>query len=307
MFPVVGMPIYVYSAPCKDPGLPIETIRKLIIPPKTDKEVWPFIVRAGELLAFQDLRISNGPFRQVVDREHAQRHLCREWWDDAKRLPWFIELLNRSLHKLTGRRGLRWDRDHKRYYFQSDEPGNIKQIRYRPLNKSGDTKNVVWQPISKRTGLPRAYWLHRAVSLRFHRISSNQWCLSVRPEFRVTTDGVTPLQSEKIGARITRKKSKMFNYDLLGEVNFWRDYLSDGNPRIYIDFGAGQRVIVSTEMMTTQIEWPGIPEKYAKPFKNVEYAETLFTWAELDSSSESVFDPEADDGEDEDEGADNDQ
>jgi hypothetical protein len=38
-------------------------------------------------------------------------------------------------------------------------------------------------------------------------------------------------------------------------------------------------------MMQTEVDWPGIPEKYAKPFKNVEYAEDLFSWAKLQELS----------------------
>jgi hypothetical protein len=73
----------------------------------------------------------------------------------------------------------------------------------------------------------------------------------------------------------------MFNYDLLGEVNFWRDYLSGSGPRIIINFGRGQHIIVSTTMIQTDIDWPGIPEEFARPFKNVDYAEDLFSWAQL--------------------------
>jgi hypothetical protein len=116
-------------------------------------------------------------------------------------------------------------------------------------------------------------------------VATTQWCLSVRPEFRVTKDGYIPIASEKIGAKVTSKKSRMFNYDLLGEVNFWRYFLSEGEPRILLVFGSGSYVAISTTMMQTEVDWPGIPEKYAKPFKNVEYAEDLFSWAKLQELS----------------------
>ena len=86
--------------------------------------------------------------------------------------------------------------------------GKAKEVSYRPLNKAIDTKQVVWQPCSKRTGQPRPYWLHRAVNLRFHRVSLLQWFLSIRPEFRVTKDGINLEAAEKIGSRITRKKQQ---------------------------------------------------------------------------------------------------
>jgi hypothetical protein len=298
-FSTLDCPI-TYMALCADmPTRPMRRSVSLSFHRQTSLRIYPYIVQGQELYAFQDLRQSNSPFRKLVDSNTAQPYPIREWWDDPVKLLWCTDLLNRSLHKLTGRKGLQWDKEHKRYYFQPDEPGKAKEVSYRPLNKSMDTKQVVWQPRSKRTGQPRPYWLHRAVSLRFHRVSSLQWCLSIRPEFRVTKDSINLEAAEKVGSRITRKKSRMYNYDLLGEVNFWRDFLSDSSPRITMNYGQGQCVIISTEMMPTEIEWPGIPEQYAKPFKNVEYAETLFTWAEV-ANLESAIDSSSDNNEDED-------
>ena len=131
-------------------------------------------------------------------------------------------------------------------------------------------------------------------------MASSQWCFSIRPEFRVTIDGFVPEASERVGSRVTKKKSRMFNYDLLGEVNFWRDFLSDSQPRIIFNFGKGQHAIVSTAMMHTEIDWPGIPEKFAKPFKNIDYVEDLFSWAKLaglEASLDFEFDDESEEGE----------
>ena len=302
LFNVIGLPSYVYSAICIYTSL--DEIKKHIRKPDDDKEIYPFVMRGNELFAFQNLADPHGPFREVVTRKESKAHPSREWWDDPVKLLLFIELLNRSLNKLTGRKGLQWDKDHKRYYFQPDIPGQVKEIAYRPLNIATGSKQVVWQPITKRTGQPKSYWLHRAVGLRFHRISSSQWCLSIRPEFRVTRDSLIPIASEKIGAKVTRKKSRMFNYDLLGEVNFWRDFLSDSSPRIILVYGE-QRLIISSEMAQTEIEWPGIPEKYAKPFKNIEYADNLFTWAEFQNIDADI--DAGDDDEEFDEGGEDDE
>jgi hypothetical protein len=139
----------------------------------------------------------------------------------------------------------------------------------------------VWQPITKKTGLPKRYWYHRAVALKFHRVSNQHWCLSIRPEMHVTEDGITPLDPESIGSKVTRKKARMYNFDLLREVQFWRDFLSDSQPRIILPFGRGQHIIISTTMMQAEVEWPGMPEEYQESFKNVEYLDDLFSWAAL--------------------------
>ena len=281
VFPVIEGPSHIYGAPCRFSARQNEDVRAGMVPPRKASVICPYIMKAGNLYAFQDLSDRRGPFCKVVNWRRVERILVAEWCADPITHNWFIELLGRSLNKVTGRKGLQWDREHHRYYFQPDTQGESKEVPYRPLNQNLSTKQVVWQPVSRRTGQPRPYWLHRAVNLRFHHVSQHDWCLSIRPEFRVTKDGVTPEESDKVGSRVTRKKCRMFNYDLLGEVNFWRDFLSDGSPRMIFDFAKGQHIIVSTSMMQTEIDWPGIPDKFAKPFKNVDYAEDLFSWAKL--------------------------
>lgn len=184
---------------------------------------------------------------------------------------WYVTLLNRSLNKLTGRRRLQLDKEHFRYFFHLLEPDQPRKVCYRPLNQSTSERSVAWQPITKKTNTPKPYWLHRAVSLKFHYVGANQWCFSIRPELRVTKDGVVSLDSDEIGRRVTKQKSRMYNYDLLSEVNFWRDYLSDGKSKIVFPFSKTQQIVISTSMMESQVEWLGIPEEYLKPFKNVHY------------------------------------
>jgi hypothetical protein len=221
----------------------------------------------------------------------AEQHLANEWWDEADRLGWYIALLNRCLNKLTGRLGLKLDRAHRRYYFEPVTPGQPMEVSYRPLNAAKATRSVVWQPVQRSTGESRNYWLHRAVNLRFTEAAPGQWHLSIRPELRITSDGVESIEAKAIGRKVTRRKSRMFNYDLLGEVQFWRDFLSRSSSTITLPFGANpQRLLISTSLGSTKVQWPGIPDEYAMPFKNVEYLDDLFTWAEggwlLDESAD---------------------
>lgn len=276
LLPVLRMPRYVYGVACEYKDSQEREAIKVIDFPRGE-EMCPFILRGGMLFCFQNLRYKGGPFRRLVGGREVERFSTRKWWDDPDRMAWFISLLNRSLNKLTGRKGLHLDKRHKRYYFVPKELGKSLEVSYRPMNKSSADRQVVWQPVTKRTGTPRSYWYHRAVALNFHRVGEDQWCLSIRPEMHVTKDGQNHLDSEKIGSRVTHKKARMFNYDLLREVHFWRDFLGDSQPRIVFPFGEKQNVVVSTKMMQTDIDCPGVPEEHARPFKNVEYEEDLFT------------------------------
>ena len=110
-------------------------------------------------------------------------------------------------------------------------------------------------------------------------MADDQWCLSIRPERHLTSDGLIPLPPERVGRRVTSLKARMFNDKYLSEVNFWRDYLANGLPRFVLDFGS-QSAIVSTELISFDVTWPGIPGDDL-PFKNQSYEEDLFTLAGL--------------------------
>lgn len=298
LLPVIQLPMYIFSAPLLKPNSRPNTINGMVHYPK-DGAVTPFILRENRLYCFADLRQHNGPFRDViqVDRD-IDRIKANEWWQDDDRHRWYIDLLNRSLNKLTGRKGLNWDRQHKRYYFHPSRPGESISISYQPLNQSRTTRQVVWNPKSRKYGTARSYWFHLAVSLRFHHVADMQWCLSVRPEMHLTKDGVTPYPSERRGSKITKKKSRRFNYDFLSEIQFWRDFLSDGRPRITLRFDDNQYLSISNQLMTSMISWPGTPPEHFRPFTNTHRAEDLFSIAELDALEEAMQD--TDSGEDDD-------
>lgn len=288
LLPVRQMPRYLYGAPCT-------AARESEVQPRGAPEtiMTPFIVRGGFLWAFQDLRDDSGPFAHAVTSVEARQYVTDDWYGEAEHLGWYVALLNRCLNKLTGRLGLNFDRDHHRYYFQPDEPGKPKEVTYRPLNNPRATRKVVWQPVRQATGEPRNHWLHRAVHLRFIQATPGTWLLSIRPELRVTSDGVSPFDSRRIGGKVTRAKSRMFNYDLLGEVQFWRDFLGHSSPQIVFPFGPQpQRMIISTSMGNSKVLWPGIPDEHAMPFKNVEYLDDLFTWAEAEGLADDDVEQE---------------
>ncbi len=297
LLPVLHMPPYIYAAPCKFAQSDISNAKKQVVYSQDDS-VAPFIIREGRLYCFNNLRYYNNPFRNLIsDRSQISRYETNDWWDDSNYERWFVQLLNQSLNKLTGRKGLNWDRRHKRYYFYPDQVGKTIEITYQPLNLAKTPRKVVWEPQTKRTGMGKGYWFHLAVALKFHHVSQDHWCLSIRPEMHLTQDGLTPYPSKKVGRRITRAVSRRFNYDLLGDIQFWRSFLSDDQPRILLSYGGPpQYMEISTNLMETKILWPGMPEEHAKPFKNVYLPETLFSWVALEQlirEDESEFNDEA--------------
>src|SRR5207249_2642332 len=107
---------------------------------------------------------------------------------------------------------------------------------------------------------------------------ARSWYLTVRPEFHLTSDSEVPLASKRIGRRVTRRKSTMYNGPYLQRVHFWRWFLASGEPRMALNFG--QPVIVDTSLAETDVVWPGVPGD-DKELEQPMFEETLLTRARL--------------------------
>lgn len=287
--PIEHLPRTIFSAEAVSTDLPAiwaETNKR-----RKRGEMDPFIIRGSRLYTFQPLDRPDGPFAEAVKPHTVERHALRPWIDDPDQERWFVELLNRSMHDWTRRKGLHFDRDHWRYYFTPRTAGLVREVVYRTSLNRKSRRKVVWAPESRRTGEKRNYWLHRSVGLRFLRCAPDEWIITIRPEYRVTRDGETPLTGKAVAWRVNRRMNRAFNWELLQDVHFWREYLSDASPRILFNYGApGQYLAINNTQLETTIEWPGMPPEFGKSFSNVEYPDNIFTFAELRAVEEDEED-----------------
>jgi hypothetical protein len=231
MLPVTHMPTTVFGVAC---AAKEADIRARLLASDDSTVMLPYIVREQELFTFDNLTNSQSPFRQIADMTLARPIPASKWWDDPDRARWYVDLLNRSLNKLTGRKGLQLDKEHRRYYFEPTKVGQDLSVSYTSLTGRVVSRKVAWNPFFKHTGEVKKYWEHLAVGLAFHRVADGQWCLSIRPERRFTFDGFRPITPKGTGRRATSRKSRMFNSNVLTEMNFWRDFLSNGTPRGFL-------------------------------------------------------------------------
>lgn len=279
---VTHPPRAVFAAPCAFHDRQDDQVRERIRFPQDmdDTQLVRFLLRDGKLFSFHNLKDPEGPFRDVINQKGVETFRSEQFWDDPEGHRRYVTLLNRGLYKFAARKRVRYDPAHKRFFFEPLVPGKPRKEKYRPLNaKHKISRDVVSQPKSRTASQPSNFWWHLAVGLTFLRTDRRQWCMSIRPERHLTSDGVTPLAPKQIGRRVTRKKARMWNDIYLSEVNFWRDFLSGGSPNIVMNFG-DQSAVIDTEMLAFIVDWPGIPGD-SKPFTNTTY--------DMDSSAQSEY------------------
>jgi hypothetical protein len=289
------MPAFVYSAPCKF-GDDEEAVKQAMVYPDDRDRLYPFILRDDHLFTFDNLELKTSAFRKAVNCSAACRIRSEEFWKDEEGHRRFVNMLNRTMHKYAALFEIWFDPHHVRYYYPVRVKGEPRSVRYTPLNQSATTRLVAWQPKKKSTNEPRNYWWHLAAGLRFERVGPRQWGLSIRIERHITTDGQQPFDPEKVGAKVTRLKAKMFNDKYLSEIQFWRDVLSGGRPRFIIKVGT-QSLICESTLVTQQVRWLGVPDD-EREFRNQEYEDDLFSVAEFEAALRG--DQVDDDDEDED-------
>jgi HNH endonuclease len=276
---VSHLPKIVYAAKCAFISGQEDQVRERIEWPQGREVLLPFVLHRGLLLCFQNLRRRQNPFHNVIDFSSITESDAEQMWSNPNEKRLYVQLLNRSLYKYAGHRDVRYDPEHRRFYFRAPHPGQPRTIQYKSVGGRKVTRQVVWQPVRRSTGETRNFWWHVAAGLRFHHVSSLQWCLSIRPEWHLTSDGETPLVGQRVGRRVTSKKSRMYNFQYLAEVNFWRDFLSEGSPRIVLQFG-DQAAILPADIISINVKWPGIPND-VKHVDREARQDNLFSLAEL--------------------------
>jgi hypothetical protein len=188
------------------------------------------------------------------------------------------------------RRGVAYDAEHFRHYFLPDKSTVERKFTYKSLAGKSTLKSIVHNPITKLTGLPKSYWIHLAANLSFQQVEERQWVFTIRPERHLTKDGYEPYTHSSIGSKITRIKSKMYNWEYLQEIQLWREFLTNAKPRLYLSFGK-QSIVIENVLLKEEIQWIGAPDD-EKDFVSQQHPEDLFSFTESQSfeNAEDDFD-----------------
>src|SRR5215472_17470459 len=108
----------------------------------------------------------------------------------------------------------------------------------------------------RRNGLHFQFDLHRhyfprldEASEEFKRFGS-LLCLQILPKYFYTTDGETPYDTAKVGAATTRIKAVEHNINVLNQVLFWADFLSERSPGIELRLDGRPLVVIEKESLS---------------------------------------------------------
>ena len=187
--------------------------------------------RCGRSTTSADTR---GPFKQAVDPGTAERlDAARLLKSDDKNI--YVWLLNGALRQALLRRGVRLDRGHNRYYFLPDHETITRRVEARTKTGRAQSAKKVVRQDGERTDHPRDIWWHLAAQLRFEQFAPGSWGLTIRPEFHLTKDGRDPLEPWRVGRKVTRLKSHMYNEGYFDAVHFFRYFLLDGRARFTLE------------------------------------------------------------------------
>ena len=85
----------------------------------------------------------------------------------------------------------------------------------------------------------------------------------------------------------------MYNFDVLQEVQFWRDFLSQGKPRVVCNFG-DQAIVIDNTLISGSITWPEVEGDKADRMA-ASYEDDLFTLADFNEANDfDEFDDDID-------------
>jgi hypothetical protein len=233
------------------------------LPRPMRNQVLPFVLTKGEVWAFHDLTNSKGPFKEAVDPASAER-LDGATLLKSENRNIYVWLLNAALRGALLRRGVRYDRDHDRYYFLADHENINRRVEAKTKTGRNQWAKKVVRQEGERTEQPRDIWWHLAAQLRFEEFAPNFWGLTIRPEFHLTKDGRAPLDPRRVGRKVTKRKSRMYNEGYFDAVHFFRYFLLDGKARLVLEVGR-QAITIDGDFPSVDATWPQIDDKRFDP------------------------------------------
>jgi len=207
----------------------------------------PFCITGGQLYTLSDLRNPQCPLRLFCDTTTIRDLPTTRWIEEEQGANDYIFLLNQLLSAHLRRNGLHFQHDLHRHYFpRRDETS--EEFKHEWL--SVRTGHTGYRAVARHYHYGKeSYWRHLAAKFSFKRFGS-LLCLQILPKYFYTTDGQTPYDTTKVGPATTRIKAVEHNINVLNQVLFWADFLSERNPSIELRLDGRPSVVIEKEPLS---------------------------------------------------------
>lgn len=178
------------------------------------------------VVSFNDL--SEWPWDEICDRGTVEAFGSEEWAysDDPDAQRDFVQLLNMCMRAKARALGLRYNKDHRFYFFEATNDLSDLKLGYKSI--VNETTRTVFRGYPKRGNRKEmAYYRHSAFEGRFKRFD-DAWYLEIMPTYHFTRDGRWPDRFYE--DKLTGIKQLETNQAVLGQTIMCAEYLSrDGN------------------------------------------------------------------------------
>ena len=105
LMPLTHLPALIFSAETPYSDAQYDQAKEKVRYPHDRGVLVPFLLRDGRLFTFFDMRRKWHPFKDLV-RGAVTETRAQQWWTDPEGARRYVTLLNRAMHKLTGRGGI---------------------------------------------------------------------------------------------------------------------------------------------------------------------------------------------------------
>lgn len=240
LFPVIGNPTRVYRANC------LKSTEE-VFNGLNSKPIIPFCIVNRFLYTFSNLLDPENPLRDFCDVNTVRIMALNGDWINRNRSQ-YAQLLNQVAEFYLINLGFNYDRDLKRFYFPAENNASKESKKKWTSFRTGrkTTRTVCKFYIYGKD----SFWKHHAAKISFRWIGES-WYLQIVPQYQLTQDGIKRCSDEKTKKYITPIIAREFNYNVLNNIFFWGDILSNGKSNIEIEYQG--KILIQVEKIPISV------------------------------------------------------
>ena len=199
----------------------------------------PFLLKGSKLYSFAPLT-ENSVFGQALKKDSdCLLENFSEWFADAERAPWAIQILNQLLRYHAWKRGMRFDETQRLFYFTRSKPKSLWwEIGGKTIQREVTAPHIRWNEIGPGISAEVQYgWRHEAIRAEFIYVAGALFLRMDPAWFLTELDGKTPATSRSVGPVDSLPQNQSGNGQVLRTLRFWSAVFAKGHRELRIETG----------------------------------------------------------------------